>query len=505
MDDDVFAGLVRQREAESAHDAAAFKRRVLLVSVAAYVALALFLITTVVLLYWGFRWASHSHSIRNMILLGLFAATLVPMFWVVGKFFFMRLDPPQGREITRADAPKVFEVLDKMRRKLGGPKIHHVLIDKDYNASISQQPRFGLFGGHTNYLCLGLPYLLGTAPKEMLATIAHEYGHLCGSDGKMGAWIYRQRITFSALHERVLAGEDTSWVYATLAVGLNWFWPHYHAYTFVLSRQQEYAADHTATLLIGAGDNASGLVRDHLLGRWVDQDFWRQLYRQASTHEAPRTMPFATMKHAFVADYAQWATPERLREAMRRDSDWHNTHPCLRERLEAIGEKPGLPPPLTTAASDIFLGGFTQTLIDEFDQLWWKDEAKSWRGHHQRIQREKSELATLNGRRIETLGPSELQQLALLKSDHETVKETKPVLEYLLAKPGGPYPKAAYLFGRILLDEKNNRGLDHLEAAARNDANLAETATRIGYDYLLEHKGEAAALAWYQRVVESID
>ena len=116
MDDDVFAGLVRQREAESAHDAAAFKRRVLLVSVAAYVALALFLITTVVLLYWGFRWASHSHSIRNMILLGLFAATLVPMFWVVGKFFFMRLDPPQGREITRADAPKVFEVIDKMRR-----------------------------------------------------------------------------------------------------------------------------------------------------------------------------------------------------------------------------------------------------------------------------------------------------------------------------------------------------------------------------------------------------
>src|SRR5690606_34102830 len=168
-----------------------------------------------------------------------FGLALVPVTYVVGRAFLTPLDPPEGRPVTPAEAPKLFSTLAKLRKQLGGPAIHHVLIDGRFNAAIMQRPRWGLFGRHTNYLILGLPYLLGVPPKEVLATIAHEYGHLCGNHGKLGAWVYRQRRTFDALADKVQQGADGNWALAGMAALLRKCMPYYDAYTFVLSRQNE--------------------------------------------------------------------------------------------------------------------------------------------------------------------------------------------------------------------------------------------------------------------------
>lgn len=505
MDEDEFAGLIRQREAESANDPVAFKRRVVFVSVAAYLALAVFLALVALATYYGFGWARASQSLRSQILFGLFVLSMVPLFWVVGRFFLMRLDPPVGRALHRDEAPKLFETLDKLRRRLKGPPIHHVLIDADYNAAIVQRPRFGLFGGHTNYLIIGLPFLIGTAPKEALAILAHEYGHLCGDHGKIGAWIYRQRNTFMALYQQVHDRRDEGVVEAVVARVIERFWPHYAAYTFVLARQQEYDADRTATNLVGAASMASALTRAVLMGEWVDRSYWRSVYARAAFVAIPPVWPFAGLTDAIAAGQGEWASAEQLTRCWREESGVSDTHPCLRERVEAIGEKPRLPAPLNLSAADFLLGTFAPRLIETFDTEWWGREKADWEARHRRVQNEKSALSTLNARRIETLSLSELQQFALLKWDHETPVTAKPVLEYLLAKPGGPFPKAAYLFGRILLSERNNRGLDHLESAALHDSSLVDDAIQAGYDYLASATSEAAAEAWWQRVVSRLN
>ena len=118
----------------------------------------------------------YTHLIR----IGLFALTLLPIFWVSLRTFFTRLEPPRGRELKPAEAERLFRILERIRRKLQAPPIDKVLVDDQYNAAICQVPRFGLFGGHRNYLIIGLPYLLATPEDEMIATLAHEYGHLAG-------------------------------------------------------------------------------------------------------------------------------------------------------------------------------------------------------------------------------------------------------------------------------------------------------------------------------------
>jgi Zn-dependent protease with chaperone function len=500
LDDDHYTGLVRALEAQSENAPAAFRRKVFAISITAYVALFALLVLSAALIYYGFTWAQQRHSVRNMIYICLFALTMLPVFWVVGKFFLMRLPPPTGRELMRADAPKLFDVIDKMQKRLDGPPIHHVLVDREYNAAIMQLPRFGLFGGHTNYLMVGLPYLLGVSPKEMLATVAHEYGHLCGNHGKMGAWVYRQRITFGALYEQVQSGADDSWVYAGIFGALRRFMPYYNAYTFVLSRQQEYEADRTATEIAGATHNANGLIRDELLGRWIHQNFWPGVYKQADQAVQPNFMPFNSMRLAFAASYDEWATRERMATAWKSDSDLLDTHPCLRERVEAIGEKLQLPVKVETPAADVLLGATTRKLIDEFDNEWWKKEKNNWESRYQHVQRSKTELENYRKQSLENLQLHELQQFAFLTDEFDSSEKAKPLLEYLMAKPGGPFPKPAYFYGRILLREGDDHGLDYLETAARSDRNLFDDVVYVGYGYLVEKRGDNAANAWYEKV-----
>lgn len=502
MDQRQYIQLIGQLEVDSTISPAAFLTKVMLISCSAYIALFGALIGLASLIYFGFSLAQANHSAYSMIRIGLFALVMLPVFFVVLRMFFMRLPPPTGCVITSEEAPKLFDTIEMMRKKLGGPRIHHVLIDREYNAAISQLPRFGLFGGHTNYLMLGLPYLLGVPKREMLATVAHEYGHLCSDHGKLGSWVYRQRRTFGALHEQVRNASDDNWIHAGMARALDRFMPYYNAYTFVLSRQNEYEADRIASHLVGASSNASGLVRDALLGRWIHEEFWPKLYKQADSSMRPAFMPFSSMRTAFKASHEQWATKEHLALAWMEKSGLLDTHPALRDRVEATGEPPVLPVCVDVTAAEALLGaGTTKRLIEEFDQDWWKNERSNWEVRYRHVTRSRARLAELSTIALEQVPLQDLQELAVLKAEFDSPQAAKQVLEHLLRQKGGPFPKAAFVYGRILLDEGNTLGLDHIEAAAGNDRSLIDDAAHIGYYFLLKNQSEYAAQVWWEKIM----
>jgi Zn-dependent protease with chaperone function len=495
--------LVKRLEVDATVSPGAYRSKVLLISSAAYVVLFGMLLAIAVLIYLGIRSAYTGHHTGVLVRVGLFGLVMVPVFFVVLRMFFIRLAPPEGRYLARAEAPKLFGVLDKMRKRLKAPPIHHVLIDDDFNAAISQRPRWGLFGGHTNYLVLGLPYMLGVSPEEMLATVAHEYGHICGNHGKVSAWVYRQRLTFGALHEHVEQSADGSLFYQGMARMLNKFAPYYNAHTFVLSRENEYEADRTATDLLGGEINAKGLIRDVLLGRWIAEDFWPKLYQQADSREKPVFLPFNAMRTAFKASYPEWASQERLDAAWSEKSGLDDTHPALRDRVEAIGKTgalPALPACVEKTAAEALLGAMAKVLIDEFDRRWWEREKSPWNTRYQYVTRSKARLQELSGLPLDNMKVQDLQELAVLSAEFESPQTAKTLLEHLLQQPGGPFPKAAYHYGCILLAEDKESGLDHLLTAAETDRYMREPAARAGYAYLFEKYGEERAQQWWEKI-----
>lgn len=504
MDDHAYTHLVRRLEVESTINPASFRAKVFLISVSAYIALFGTLIVIGLLFYLAFDFVQHhrGHSPARLVALVSFAIAVLPIFFVVLRMCFLRLGQPQGVAVTRKDAPRLFEILDKIRARLQGPPIHHVLIDDEYNAAISQVPRFGLFGGHTNYLMLGLPFLLGGTPKELVATIAHEYGHLRGNHGKFGAWVYRQRLIFHALDKHVRNTADDGMLDSLFSNALRYFMPRYYAYTFVLSRQDEYEADRAAMQLAGARPMADGLVRSTLLGRWIRREFWPKLYKQADVAMQPAFMPYQSMRTAFMASHEQWAAKEHLQAAWMEKSGLLDTHPALRDRVEAIGEAAALPPPVTITAAEALLGAtLTKNLIDRFDRQWWKSEKTDWEARCKYATRSRARLKELSARPLAEVPLQDLQEYALLTAEFDSPQAAKPILEHLLKKDGGPFPRAAFIYGRILIDEDNRRGLNYLESAAINDRDAIEDVAYIGFYYLLRKESEYSAQKWWDKIM----
>lgn len=501
MSDEEFGWLVARLEAQSANGPAAFRARVLLISCAAYFMLFAFFLINGALLYWGYSTVRAHGFNRLAFTLTVFALMSLPIYYVTLRTLLMRLPPPEGRAISRTEAPVLFELLDKMRAKLAGPPIHHVLVDAEYNASICQLPRWGLIGPTVNYLVLGLPFMLGQPTAEMMATVAHEYGHLCGAHGKLQAWVYRQRQTLGAIYERVENSDNGGLWLGAMERALHAFMPYFYAYTFVLSRQDEYEADRAAGRLVGVDTAASSLIRSMLCGRWFYQDFWTTLYRQANVRERPAFMPYQSMSTAFRMSHDEWASSARLKLAWDATSDVADTHPCLRERVEALGVAARQPAPMLTSSAVSLLGRFSENLVDEFDRKWWSEQSALWAERHRHVTRSTARMLELTAVPMTSMALPDLQEMALLKAEFESSQAAKPALEHLLRQPGGPFPKAACTYGRILLEEDRHEGLEHLATAARNDKRLADEALRTGFHYLLNKRGEASAREWCDSVL----
>lgn len=204
-----------------------------------------------------------------------------------------------------------------------------------------QTPRFGLLGGYCNTLMIGLPLMQALSPKEFASVLAHEYGHLSGSHGKLGAWIYRIRSVWLQMAQGFSNG--SSFIDRTIHRFFRWYVPYFNAYSFVLARQQEYEADRASARLVGARVAADALVAADLKGRFIAEHFWPGLYAQADMRPKPEFLPHATMRNllrygAQPEEYSQW-----LRESLGRITAYDDTHPSLRDRLEALGEL-GHPP-----------------------------------------------------------------------------------------------------------------------------------------------------------------
>lgn len=500
MNDLQAAWLVQDLEAASQRAPRWFCAKVIAITAAAYAVLFLMLLLGVLVSWFGYRLYQLNGPGRAVIGIGIFALMLAPVYYTTLRALLARMPAPQGRTITSGEAPVLFDLLDKMRVKLGGPPIHHVLVVDEYNAAIVQRPRWGFAGPSVNYLLLGLPLMFGLGTAEMMGVVAHEYGHLCASHGRIGGWIYRQRRTLGAVYRRITAMEDATLWHAAMARCLRAFMPYFDAYTFVLSRQHEYEADRAAVAMTGAPAFASCLIRLDLLGNWYRDKFWAALEGQAGLRARPAFLPYRAMAAAFRINYPEWATEARLRTRWALDSELHDTHPCLRARVEAMNESARLPQPLERHAAQTLLGRLADQLADEFDQDWWNRNAKAWGECYRHATRSQARLRELGAAPLATLALQDLQELALLKAELEAPAAAKPVLEHLLRRPGGPFPRAAYTYGCILLGEGRRSGLDHLATAARHDRRLAEDAVQAAAAYLVPREGEECMRLWYESV-----
>nr|WP_315489838.1 M48 family metalloprotease [uncultured Rhodoferax sp.] len=419
-----FIHLVRLNEHASAEDSAAYRR-----SVAGFAALGYLWVVgcfalAVALLVWTLATMAHGRIKGYHFILLITAGGLL---WTSLRALWLRLEAPQGKAITAADAPALFEALARIRKKTKGPAIDHVLLDSSFNASISQLPRFGLFGGATNYLTIGLPLLLAIDRPRFLAVMSHEYGHLRGGHGQFAAWIYRTRLSWMKLEHGMR--DDSGVIAMATQAFLRWYFPRFMAKTFALARQDEYEADRIAGKLLGRDVAGAALTEIAVKGQWLNTAFW-PLHWSAAAKSPQPVGPFTAMRTLLSQPVAEEFARDALRHSLVQLSDEDDTHPVLRDRLEALKVSKQLPAWSTRPALEL-LGTSATKWLTHFDREWCKENATDWKLHHAYLQRVQVRIDTLTAS-LQRNNADEMAQLGDLKKRLDAKADVRSCYERAL-------------------------------------------------------------------------
>lgn len=428
---------------------------------------------------------------------GTYLAVGIPAFilsvYIVGSLW-VRLPRPEAIWVTRRESPDLFALIDSVHKKLGGPNIHRVGIDFRFDAGISQVPRLGLYFWRRNYLILGLPLLTGLPADEVRAVIAHEYGHLVGQHGRLSSWIYQLNRTWNQI--RLMLDQRRHWSNALLRNFLDHFQPYFAACSFVHDRDNELFADAQAARLVGTDRMARALIRTEVEAYTFERHFWPRLFREALSQDTPPATPCARLRHFFIEARDADEMETALQTALSRETDYLDTHPCLTDRLRALGVDPTLPAPTAEPATSLL--GSAQTKIErEFDTRWEADGKTRWLAYRKQIAAQRARLQALEREEDERklTETEEIERAAILEELEGTEAALSQYREILDRFPQNAL--AAFFVGRDLLNRGRPEGLDLLAIAAKEDE-CAQAACSGAISWL-EANGEAERLPWFQQ------
>ena len=506
MDSSDFSILVGRLERQSDDDPRIYAAKVACVAALGYVLIALVVAAILAAAYFCiYSIVSGGHIYRSAVL-GMIAgiATLA----AIVRALFVKVEAPAGRTVTREEASELFAAIDDVVQRMAAKDsskakripIASVTLDSEFNASICQIPRWGVFGNYTNHLQIGIPLLVALNIAEFKTVLAHEIGHLGGEHGKFAAWIYRQRTTWLALQRKL--AEPKNFFEQMLAVFYGWYAPYFNAYTFVLARNHEYQADQMAAWATDARVLGRALVKLELAARFLDEIFWERFYSQVEKTPEPPYLPYTMLPRALGLAQKEWLRPDWLQTSLRRFASEADTHPGLGERLAALDVSAELPSHAPDKTALALFGQQGAALLKWCDEEWRETNAAAWRKRHDGIKEARWKIAQYDNSPPEELKPDDRWEKSLLLLD---VGEQTAAIEELRTLVGldPKLAKAQFLLGRLLLECGDESGLHHLTIAAQSDEEMLTSAGQLGYSYLMERGRRGEAQRFWARIAPS--
>lgn len=492
MEDKRFEALIARLERVARDNPGGYRRSVLGVTLLGFAVLGLVILYALgpALLLGAFALAAVLTSGKALLLvlkLGKLLLVLLVPAWVMIKssvqLLFMRFPRPQGRALSREEAPELFRRLETLQRAQNGPRIHHVLIDGEINAAIVQHPRFGLFGWEENYLVLGLPLLELLSENEAISVVGHEYGHISGQHGRLSAFIYRMRTTWGTMQH--ISSEWRDWGSRLVARLFQWYAPYFNAYTFVMARQNEYEADRAGAEAAGARNAANALMRLGIIEHFEKEEYWPAIHHKIADQPEPIGNRSALLQELVRERLDETRRRRYLSEACEGKTGHMDTHPALKDRLAAFGMAAGdtaaitLIPPASSAAA-AWLGASLLVLRQEMDREWQEGAREYWTERHQHLIECRQGLQALEAK----AALDEEDRWNRIRFRHELEEHYDPVpeLDALLAL-APDHANALYRRGTVLLERNDEAGITDLEKLMRLDPEAIMPASEAAWRF----------------------
>lgn len=374
--EDQYRQLVARLEVQARAAPATYRRKVLALALLGYGALLSLLLVSLVVPLAIVVIALRSQSAPDpMLAFPVIAMTAFGVMLLRGVW--VRFGAPPGYRLAADEAPALWDAVERLRHAVGAPALAGIVIDGDLNAAAATVPRLAGLLGHRHYLVLGMPLMRLLDRDELSAVIAHEFGHFGDRHGRLTGWIYRVRLSWlRSLHALSAGGSSITRLLVPLA---GRYVRYFSAYSFVLARGNEYAADAAAVRAVGAAPAASALLRLEVASRRLQYRAQPELMRRARLQRQPP----ASVQSGIAAALIDPAAVDviRLMVMATRDTDPDDTHPTLVQRLAAMDVAATWSPRVGTAASE-WLGALEDTIAVALDADWRRDAAVDWAAQH---------------------------------------------------------------------------------------------------------------------------
>jgi len=417
---------------------------------------------------------------------------LVVLIGIVIRSMWVRIEAPQGLRLSRTNHPELFAMLDALRRETRAPWVHTVLLIAEPNAAVVQVPRLGMFGWQKNFLLLGLPLMQLLPVEEFKAVLTHEFGHLSGAHGRFGAWIYRVRATWARLAETLQ--REQHWGSFMFVPFFSWFAPQFAAYSFVKARQQEYEADKLAAETVGGQQIANALVRLDIKGQDLGEKYWPSVLAGADDAPEPNVTPY---RELLADDHRRFlpAAAEQLRQALSRKTSTADTHPCLKDRLAALGAEATVTDTVAESAASALFGNALDSLVDRFDADWRDCVTGWWTERHQYMIEARLRLGDLEEREPDTMSDDDLFSYATLTEELRSVDDAMPLYQALSTR-SPDHQGAAFAVARFMLQQDDEDGIARLETVMAVEKDAVVPGCELIVDYL-QRQGREDEIAPY--------
>jgi hypothetical protein len=258
--------------------------------------------------------------------------------------------------------------------------------------------------------------------------------------------------------------------------------------------------------LTSAQTAAEALTQVSVVGSYLSERFWPDIYKQANDTPRPGFMPYANMGQQVACGLDEASTQKWLEQAKARETTLDDTHPALKDRLQAIGESPRLAPPAADQAADKLLGQALSSVTQTFDQRWYESIASAWAERHEDVQKNRKRLAELDeqAQRGELPLTEAIEQVRLMEfcgAEAEVV--LAKFRELYQREPGNAM--LCFSLGSRLLACDDEAGCDLLERAMALDEEATPNACEALRDYHWRNGRKELAQAWHERLLAAAE
>jgi TonB family protein len=485
-------------EHQASQDPIGYKRRIVLLAALGYAYIAGVMLLLAGILAFTILLVFHSHYvvIGKFILIPLIALGLIL------KSLWVKFEEPQGVAIKDSDAPALFEAINETRAAARALKIDKVILTSEFNCAIVQLPRLGAFGWYQNLLILGLPLMYAMPVSHFRSVLAHEMGHVSHLHGRFGAWVYQIQMSWLQLCHNLSN-------HSVMGTGLfrrfaEWYFPLFDAYTLVLRRTQELAADQISSSLSNPQVCAQALVHVAVKSLYSQQVFWpKQLAALGKSPEPP-----SGITTAFSQAVKSNITSEKVKTLLRQlpaKQDRGDSHPALTKRIAALSVDSSAENLIAIfessasaflqqpSAAEKLLGESLPKFVSLVDESWRKQVSEVWELTHAEWMQHVRELEQLDkhAEESELCKEDAIERARLTCQVGESDRGLNMLQTLLVAHPNDL--EIQYLIGALLLEQENEEGIDYLKRIIECGREGAYQACIELSDYLIRQGNEQEA------------